>query len=85
MYEKLEEDLKELALIMGWSFDPKILEHVFRCRYSIASMRNIAFDDSEAAKRDVTKLTLDIDLDAFSVHSHLAHAVGIKAKDLYYE
>lgn len=85
LHHKLEEDLKELALIMGWSFDPKILEHVFRCRYSIARMRTASFDDSETAKREVSGLLLDIDIDAFSVHSHLAHAVGFKARDMYYE
>jgi hypothetical protein len=85
LHHRLEEDLRELALIMGWSFDPKILEHVFRCRYSIARMRNVSFDDSDAAKREVSGLLLNIDLDAFSVHSHLAHAVGFKAKDMYYD
>jgi len=85
LHDKLEADLKELALIMGWAFDPKILEHVFRCRYSIARMRTVSFDDSDSAKREVAGLVLDIDIDAFSVHSHLAHAIGFKAKDMYYE
>jgi hypothetical protein len=85
LYEQLEEELKELALILGWSFDPSILQHSFNCRYSIARMKGADFDDTDATKAEVCKLFLDIDLNAFALHLHLAKLQGLRMRDLYYE
>jgi len=85
LHDHLDEQLKELALILGWSFDPRILQHTFVCRSAIARMRAIKFDDTEASKRQVAQTFLDIDISAFAVHGHLAEAIGLRARELYYE
>jgi hypothetical protein len=85
LQDHLDEQLKELTLILGWSFDPRILQHAFSCRSAIARMRTLDFDDTDATKREVCQMFLDIDISAFGLHGHLAEAIGLKAREVYYE
>lgn len=85
LHNQLQDELKELAAILGWSFDPLILRHIFECRYAITRLRAIEFDDTNETKAEVCRLYLDIDINAFGLNSHLTGLIGLKKEDMYYE
>ena len=65
LLNKLEQDLKELTFILGWSFDPEILRNCFSCRHAIAKFRDLALEDSLQNKYDICEQFIDIDLYSF--------------------
>lgn len=80
---KLETDLRELVLILGWTFDPSILAHCFNSRYSILKFSTSSFDDSTETKKAVIEHFLDAEITSNQVHSGLVRLLGWKEKDIY--
>ncbi len=76
LYDMLESDLRELTIVLGWSFDPQILASAFACRYAITKMRSVVFDDSDQCKLDVCEQFLDVDGAASLVFARLVKVTG---------
>lgn len=87
MYEvrftTLEAELKELAVILGWSFDPSILGASFNCRYAIAKLRAATFDDSEDSTLVVCEQFLDVDFTSSQIFHRLVELLGLDKKKIY--
>lgn len=83
--DKLELELKELALLLGWSFKPGILKSSFSCRYAIVRLRAIEFDDSDQSKLDACEHFLDLSFMAHSVFAQLVDFIGLNKSDVYGE
>ncbi len=79
----LEAELKELALLLGWSFKPGILRASFSCRYAIVRLKTVNFDDSDQSKLDACEHFLDLDIAAHSVFHQLVEFLGMKKSDVY--
>jgi len=82
-FTRLEAILKELALILGWSFDPGILKDTFNCRFAISKFLVTPCDDSDVAVIELCEQFLDIELTSFQVFHGLIQLLGI-AKDKVY-
>lgn len=82
-FTTLEAELKELALILGWSFDPGILSASFNCRYAITKLRAATFDDSEEAKLEVCEHFLDTEFTSSLVFHGLVELLGLDKKAIY--
>lgn len=82
---KLESELRELALILGWTFKPSILSSSFNCRFAITKLRAASFDDSEPAKLEVCERFLDVELTSSAVFHELVELLGLDKKGIYSE
>jgi len=80
---RIDNDLRELVVIIGWSFDPDILKHAFSCRYAISQLRIITFDDSNDAKLAICEQFLDADMMAFAVLRNLHSLIGSPKEELF--
>ena len=74
----LASDLRELATLLGWNFDPEVLGASFRCRYSIRQFLTTACDDSPDAVSAVCEHYLDVTLYAHLVFDGLVTTIGDK-------
>ena len=81
-YEKIFLKL-EAVTVLGWSFDPYILDHAFQCRYAIAKLRALTLDDDEQTKLDACEQFLDADTHAATVFARLVKTLGLSDSDVY--
>ncbi len=81
--DRLDNDLRELSMLLGWSFSSRVLGSCFACRFAIASLRQITFDDSSEAKLRAVEQYLDIASSAFAVFDALVHMLGIPEERVY--
>ena len=82
-YDRLEQELRELAIILGWSFSPAILSDSFNCRYAIAKLKATCFDGSDGAKLQVCENFLDVDINSYSVFAGLVELLGLNKDEIY--
>lgn len=67
----ISEELKELAVIMGWSFNPAVLRELFDCRTAIRAFMTLSFTGTPQDKLDTCEQYLDFHIKAHSVVSML--------------
>jgi hypothetical protein len=65
--EKLLDTLTELARMVGWDLDARLLQACLDSRISIGRLKDIKYDGSDDSKNSATEHLLDID-----IHSGLA-------------
>lgn len=77
VYESLQEQLRELTLLLGWSFDSKIMSDAFSARLSMATFLASSWDDEVPTKLSIIEAYLDIEADTQALFKKLMYYVGI--------
>ena len=77
----LEGKLREMASLIGWTYEPSIIRAILTCRLSIQAFQSLQFDDSLQNKLDACEHFLDIDASSSAVLEALMKILGKKDED----
>ncbi len=75
--EKLLDTLTELSRMVGWDLDARVLEACLDSRIAIGRLKDVVFDDSDAAKDAATEHLMDADLHSQGVLHLLMTIAGV--------
>jgi len=78
VYEALQEQLRELTLLLGWSFDSRITGASLDARISFATFKAASWDGSEDGKASVVEAYLDAEVTTSAVFAALTKHLGMK-------
>lgn len=81
VYEALQEQLKELNLLLGWSFDSKITGAALTARFHYATFKAVRWDGSEQTKKITIEAYIDAEAATSTVFSLLTKHLGLKESD----
>lgn len=77
----LESKLREMASLIGWTYEPSIIRAILTCRLSIQAFQNLTFDGSVECKLSACEHFLDIDSSSSAVLEALMKILGKKDED----
>lgn len=80
-YDALQEQFRELTMLLGWSFDSKITSIAFSARLSMATFQASSWDDEDSTKLNVIETYLDIEGETGTLFSRLCEHLGLKESD----
>ncbi len=81
-YDILQDQLRELTTIAGWSFDPTIVASALSARLSIATFKALKWDNmDDKSKLKAVESYLDIEAETSAVFRKLVLYLGLKDED----
>ena len=81
VYESLQEQFRELTLLLGWSFDSKITSDAFSSRLNMATFSSSSWDGEVETKLSVIEAYLDIEADTQALFSKLMSYLGLSKEE----
>lgn len=81
VFDLLQEQFKELTIMLGWSFDTKIISGAFEARINYATFKAAAWDDSKESQLIIVEAFMDADSATSLVYDSLLHYLGLKEED----
>ncbi|CAG0986930.1 hypothetical protein PHYC_02075 [Phycisphaerales bacterium] len=82
LFARLDADLRELAAVVGWSFDAKLLGMSFEARHAMATLLRTELDGSDAAVREVCRHLLMLSMSANAIYVMLHRHAGVPLDDV---
>jgi len=76
LFRRLNEVMKELTAILGWSFNPDLLREVFFCRYAVSKFLLLKLDDTDQGKLDAVEQFFDSHIKGFTVYAVMKRLGG---------
>lgn len=76
-YDALQDQFRELTLLLGWSFDSKITGLSFNTRLLISQFSNASWDGSPEDQKKVLEAYIDIDGSAGTLLETLSSYLGL--------
>lgn len=80
-FDILQDQLRELTTIAGWSFDPTLVSAALSARLNMATFKALAWDARDATKRSAIESYLDAEADVTSVFRKLTTYLGLKDEE----
>jgi hypothetical protein len=81
VYDLLQEQFRELTLLLGWSFDSKITSAAFSARLSMATFQSSQWDGTDESKLKIIEAYLDTEVATGILLAQLFQHLGIKADE----
>ena len=81
IYETLQEQLRELTLLLGWSFDSQITDASLSARVSMATFLAATWDGTDKSKREIIEAYIDSDATLSAVVIALSKHLDIKDEE----
>lgn len=81
VHDILTEQLRELTMLLGWSFDSRVTSAALSARLSFATFKAANWDGSDETKRVTIEAYLDSDAATGAVVHHLIAYLGVKESD----
>lgn len=83
--DRMENDLKELNMVIGWSLNPKVAGEACECRLSISRLRTEMGLGEKKDSMRVAEHFIDVSLHAHVVFEALREMAGLKDSEAYGE
>jgi hypothetical protein len=81
LHELLGEQLRELTLLLGWSFDSRVTSAALTARLGFATFKGLNWDGSDASKTTAIEAYLDSEAATSATVKHLISYLGVKDSD----
>lgn len=79
--DRLMDTLTELARLVGWDLDSRLLKACLDSRIAIGRLRDVTYDDSDDAKNSATEHLMDADIRSQDARHFLMTIAGVSEDD----